>query len=160
MEEQKKLLKIVQTWNLNETPEFRGFRCANCQEYKNEAWYHWLDFGGYKLPVHMCDEKCEKQFKSGRIIINPAKKIEVDRDSFGIKFRPKTINRFREIVDSWRQKEPELKPFSCDECGNKLEIDTNDGKRKGFHVWWKIPNDKTLTELHFHKHCGNRLGIK
>lgn len=57
--EQKLLLKIVETWRPNEIPEYRGFRCANCQQYVSRAWYHWLNSGDYRLPVHMCDERCE-----------------------------------------------------------------------------------------------------
>jgi len=39
---QHALLRIVQTWNLNPKPEYRGFRCANCQRYIHRSWHHWL----------------------------------------------------------------------------------------------------------------------
>lgn len=155
------LLDIVKTWHLKEIPEYRGFRCANCQEYKNEAWYHWLNSNGYQLPVHMCDEKCESQFQKDTIVINPTKKTSVNRNVFGSKylFKDKTIKRFKEIVAFWPEyREPEFKAFFCDECGKDLYIDETDGQRKGFHVWWKTENS-VLTELHFHKECGNKLGI-
>lgn len=42
MDKQELLLKIVKTWSLNQNPEYRGFRCANCQEYIKKAWYHRL----------------------------------------------------------------------------------------------------------------------
>ncbi|MBU2632521.1 hypothetical protein KKG52_02285 [Patescibacteria group bacterium] len=159
--EQQNLLDIVKTWVIQEIPEYRGFRCANCQEYKNKAWYHWLNFRGYLLPVHLCNDKCEKQFQIGAIKTDPAKQTEIDKNSFGkiYKFRPETIERFKKIVKSWSEKEPKLKAFSCDECKSDLEIDLRDGQRKGFHVWWKMPNEKTLAELHFHKNCANKLGI-
>jgi len=38
--EHQLLLEIVETWQPSEYPEYRGFRCANCQQYKNQAWYH------------------------------------------------------------------------------------------------------------------------
>jgi type II secretory ATPase GspE/PulE/Tfp pilus assembly ATPase PilB-like protein len=31
--DKEKLLRIVQSWNINKGPEYRGFRCANCQRY-------------------------------------------------------------------------------------------------------------------------------
>lgn len=162
-EEQKLLLQIIKAWRLSEQPEYRGFRCGNCQQYKNQAWYHWLNSGNYKLPVHLCDDKCEQLFQSEQIKIDQAKRTGVDRNSFGKKYKynRRAIERFRKIVTAWsKHKEPELKAFFCDECGRDLEIDPVDGQRKGFHVWWKIPNRKTLTELHLHKECANRLGIE
>lgn len=161
-EAQKKLLEIVETWRINEIPEYRGFRCANCQQYKNQAWYHWLNSNDYKLPVHMCNEKCEKEFQAGAIITDPQKRVKVNRNAFqkNSYFKPDAIKRFGEIVASWSEyKEPQLKAFSCDECGQDLDIDATDGQRKGFHIWWKMPDGKTLTELHFHKKCAKRLGI-
>jgi hypothetical protein len=160
--EQKVLLAIVETWGLSEKPEYRGFRCANCQGYKNEAWYHWLNSGGYRLPVHMCDDQCEPEFQTDKILVDPTKRTEVNRESFGneYQFSEETIERFKEIVASWPEyQEPQLKAFSCDECKDDLNIDPADGQRKGFHVWWKMPDGETLAELHFHKDCANKLGI-
>ncbi|MCL4354752.1 hypothetical protein M1349_04805 [Patescibacteria group bacterium] len=162
-QEQEKLLEIVQTWKLSEKPEYRGFRCANCQQYKNQAWYHWLNFKGYKLPVHMCNEDCEKAFSSGEIKIDPNKRQDVDINSFGnsYQFLPQTLGIFNDIVSSWPEyKEPQLKNFSCDLCNNNLDIDPIDQQVKGYHVWWKMPDGKILAELHFHKNCANKLGIK
>ena len=161
-QEQKTLLKIVETWRPSEQPEYRGFRCANCQEYKNEAWYHWVNSGGYKLPVHMCKEICEPAFQSGSIRIDESKRAAVDQENFGNSFRfsKKATERFKEIVASWPEyKEPELKTYTCDDCTKELDIDT-DGIRKGYHVWWKMPDGKTLAELHFHKTCANALDIE
>lgn len=162
-QEQQILLQIVETWRPSEWPEYRGFRCANCQEYKNQAWYHWVHAGGYRLPIHMCDDKCEPDFRSGHIQIDESKIAQVDRVTFGLgyQYSDEAKKRFGEIVTSWpKEKEPELKAYSCDECSNDLEIDQNDGMRKGYHVWWKMDDGKTLAELHFDRDCGHKLGIK
>jgi hypothetical protein len=159
--EQQKLLEIVETWNLNEKPEYRGFRCANCQGYKNEANYHFLNFGGYRLPIHMCEDGCEQALQLEQIEIDPSRKVVVNKDTFGKKYQyaPEAIERFKQIVASWPEyQKPELKAFLCDDCGDDLEIDHADGQRKGFHSWWN--NDGTLVELHFHRECGNKLGIE
>ncbi len=50
----KEILKIVKKWKINKTPEFRGFRCANCQKRMHKAWHVWLSDGGYKTEVHFC----------------------------------------------------------------------------------------------------------
>ncbi len=156
------LLQIVETWRPSQFPEYRGFKCANCQQYKNKAWYHWLSLGDYKLPIHICNDICEPQFQKGTIKIDQSKRAKVDRSSFGkeYKFLEKTILRFKEIVSSWPDYEnPKLKAFICDECGQDLDIDPLDSQRKGYHVWWKEDDGKTLVELHFHKFCGNSMGI-
>ncbi len=160
--EQKVLLSIVETWRLSETPEYRGFRCANCQEYKNEAWYHWVHTGGYKLPIHMCNDTCEPAFKNKSIQVDQSKREQVNREVFGntYHYTAEATKRFREIVASWPEyKEPELKSYSCDECNKDLDIDPTDGIRKGYHVWWKMDDGTTLAELHFHKTCAGLLGI-
>jgi len=160
-EEQEILLDIVKTWKPSEYPEYRGFRCANCQEYKNEAWYHWLNTDNYHLPVHMCKETCESKLQSQTVHIDKSKQQKVDRDEFGnaYKYSGTAIQRFKEIVASWPEYEdPKLKAFYCDDCDNELGFDL-DGLRKGYHVWWKMEDGKTLAELHFHKTCGHKLGI-
>lgn len=63
MELQKKLLKIIKTWNIKLKPEYRGFRCADCQRHMHKAWHHYLNSGGFKTPVHFCS-KCQKKFGS------------------------------------------------------------------------------------------------
>ena len=103
--EQQLLLEIVETWSPSQFPEYRGFRCANCQQYKNEAWYHWVNSGDYRLPIHICDDTCEPQFKKGTIKIDQSKREKVDRSSFGneYKYSEKAVERF---------KLPELKPHA------------------------------------------------
>ena len=161
-QEQKILLDIVETWNISEKPEYRGFRCANCQEYKNEAWYHWLNNEKFKLPIHLCNDTCEPAFQDRNISIDQKKINHVNRAAFGNNHvYPETaVNRFQQIVNNWpNYKVPELKVFTCDECGENLDIDHQDEIRKGYHVWWKMPDGQKLTELHFHKACGNKLNI-
>jgi hypothetical protein len=117
--------------------------------------------GNYKLPIHMCNDTCEPAFQDGSIQVNEVKRATVDRETFGTSFQfsEKAQERFKEIVASWPEyKEPELKAYTCDDCEKDLDIDT-DGTRKGYHVWWKMPDGKTLAELHFHKHCGDSLDL-
>ncbi len=78
-EEQKILLSIVETWRLSEKPEYRGFRCANCQQYKNKARYHWVNTAGCKFPIHMCDDTCEPEFQNNSIVVDESKRQPVDR---------------------------------------------------------------------------------
>ncbi|MCL5784224.1 MAG: hypothetical protein M1142_02620 [Patescibacteria group bacterium] len=63
MDNDKTLLKIVKTWNIKMQPEYRGFRCADCQRYLHKAWHHYLNYGGFKTPVHFCNN-CQKKFGS------------------------------------------------------------------------------------------------
>lgn len=65
--EQDTLLAIVRGWHPSAVPEYRGFRCAACQQQINAAWYHWLNSAGYFLPVHLCDERCEGLFRAGKL---------------------------------------------------------------------------------------------
>jgi hypothetical protein len=152
------LLSIVKTWNISERPEYRGFRCACCQEYKNEAWYHWVTSHNFLLPLHLCDTKCEKALLNNSLDIDTTKLHETDTTLFGQNhsYSLETISAFRQIISSWKISEkPLLKAFTCDLCDKELTIE--DGVRKGWHVWWN--NSGTLTELHFHKECGEKLHI-
>jgi len=49
----EKLLKTVQSWNIKKEPEYRGFRCANCQKYIRKTWHIWFDHEGFKCEVHL-----------------------------------------------------------------------------------------------------------
>lgn len=168
-EEQSLLFTIVQTWRPNEIPEYRGFRCAHCQQYKNEAWHHWLTIGDYLLPVHLCDDTCEPALKNNELTVDMTKVGIIDRASFGneYKYSDITSKRFNEIITTWpKAQKPILKVFSCDECGDDLAIDPSDGTRKGYHVWYKMDlpagrhgDNKTLAELHFHRRCAEKIGI-
>lgn len=55
------LLKIVKRWNIRLTPQYRGFRCADCQRYLHKAWHHNLDYGGFKTSVHFCN-RCQRKY--------------------------------------------------------------------------------------------------
>lgn len=54
------LVSIVKSWRINLKPEYRGFRCADCQKYIRGAWHHQLDSEGYKVEVHFCKSCQEK----------------------------------------------------------------------------------------------------
>lgn len=141
-------LKIVKTWQLKELPEFRGFRCANCQKYMNKAWYHWLDEGGYKTPVHFCD-KCEKEYGCSQIkILNLP--VRFNRKKFGFAFPPQIKSKIINIAGKWDTKaKPVYKMFTCDECQRSMI--------KAYHVWANLNN--TLIETHFCWECGQKLGF-
>lgn len=64
MDNQKALLNIVKKWNFE--AGYRGFRCADCQKYMHKAWHHYLNWGGFRAPVHFCNN-CQKKlgFKDG-----------------------------------------------------------------------------------------------
>ena len=159
-EEQEVLLSIVKTWNISEAPEYRGFRCANCQQYKNEAWYHWVNSDNFLLPIHLCDDTCELLLENNALQIHTAKQHETERETFGKKYpySSESIETFQKIISSWNKTEERvLKAFTCDLCNKELDIDSSDGVRKGWHVWWS--NNGILTELHFHNNCASPLQI-
>jgi len=128
MSDQKLLLEIVQTWDLAVEPEHRGFRCANCQEYMQQAWHHWLTEGDYVTPIHFCDS-CQKKYEVGELEVkNPP--VEIDRATFGKQYSPKTLEIMDDILENWDTgSDPVLKKFGCDQCKKDFP-DT-----KGFHVW-------------------------
>jgi len=143
MAQDEVLLRIVRTWKPSERPEYRGFRCANCQRRIHKAWHHWLDASGYKTPVHFCDS-CERKFRSSKIEITKPE-IKVNRKTFGMKFPPNIERKLREAAARWNTKaKPKYKTFECDACGQKMH--------KAWHVWF---NDSgKLVEVHFCKEDG------
>ena len=163
--EQQRLLAIVHSWKPSAIPEYRGFRCAFCQSPINEAWHHWLLTDEYALPVHLCDERCEARFQAGTLPINQANRTTgtnqpLDNDGL---YSEEATRRFREIVHTWAaDTEPALHAFTCDACGGELLIEPGpDGhpQRKGYHVWWQMEPEHRRVELHFHRACGQGLGI-
>lgn len=143
------LLKIVKTWKIKEKPEYRGFRCANCQKYIHKAYHYWLDNGRYKTPVHFC-LNCQKKFELGKIEVKKPK-IAVNRENFGRGFKKEFIEKCKAIAKKWDMKEkPVYRIFSCDNCRRNLY--------KGWHVWLNL-ND-FLMEMHFCKECGEKSGFK
>lgn len=159
-QKQRILLSIIKSWQINSVPEYRGFRCGHCQMYINKAWHHWIHNRFYKLPLHLCSD-CEDQFNDDLLQLPLSRQEILTHDTFKATYHysPNTIKRFIAIVSQWpNYKRSVLKIFTCDECGQILDIDTPEKIRKGYHVWWKI-NSETLTELHFHKKCAYRLQI-
>jgi len=145
MDNQKVLLRIVQTWDLSPNPEYRGFRCANCQKSIRKAWYHWLVGGGYKIPVHFCS-KCEKTFILNKIKINKPI-IKVEKEKF-LEFSGKIQAFLGKIVDGWSIKtKPIYKIFTCDYCSKNLY--------RAFHIW----NTKKgiFVETHLCRQCKDRI---
>ena len=143
---QKFLLKIVQTWDLNPNPEYRGFRCANCQKYMRKAWYHWLTEGGYKTPVHFCND-CEEKFKSNKIKINKSK-IVINRSRFKLYGEKKA--ELMKLSEKWNTKVgPIYKMFTCDSCRRDMY--------RAYHVW--LAEKGNLIEIHLCKKCGEKIGF-
>jgi len=144
----KTLLKIVETWDINEKPEYRGFRCANCQKYMLKAYYYWLDGGRYKTPVHFC-QNCQKEFESRKIQITKPRLL-VNRKTFGLDFGKDFVQMCEKIVKKWNTKaKPKYKIFICDKCGKNMY--------KAYHTWLNL--NGLLVEVHFCEKCGNKLGL-
>lgn len=164
-DEQQTLLAIVHSWRPSAIPEYRGFRCAFCQSPINAAWHHWLLSDDYALPVHLCDERCEARFQAGTLPIDPATRASGQAqplDNAGL-YPEEATRRFREIVQSWTaDARPALHAFTCDACGGELLMEPGpDGmlRRQGYHVWWQMEPEHKRVELHFHRTCGQALGI-
>lgn len=144
MNSQKTLLKIVKTWNINPKPEYRGFRCANCQKVIREAWYHWLVMNGYKTPVHFCN-RCENKFRLNKIKIEKPV-IKVNKSKF-MDFPENIKSKLQKAVHNWNIKsKPIYKIFTCDSCGKNMF--------KAYHIWFILKG--TLIEVHFCRQCGEK----
>lgn len=155
MDEQNLLLEIVHSWNISPTPEYRSFRCAVCQEYKNEAWHHWLRSGGYLVPVHLCNDTCEPAFRSGSLLL--ASVPPATPPTLTNPYSPKAMGTFDELIEEWNSlAAPVLRAFTCDLCEKELDVDSEDSKRKGYHVWYKTKSND-YAELHFHRQCFTNL---
>ncbi len=88
MDLQQKLLQIVQTWNISKNPQYRRFRCGNCQNLlKNNVWHYQLNSGGFSTLVHLCND-CETSFNFG--ILKPLTcdkcgiNLEIDEEGYPI----------------------------------------------------------------------------
>ena len=140
------LLSVVRTWKINPKPEYRGFRCASCQRYLYSSWHHWLNSGGYKIPVHLC-QSCEKKSCAGKLK-NRLPRRTVVRSRFYTNLPKKVKTRLKAIVRSWRlPKKAVRKRFSCDTCRTHLH--------RAYHVGTNV--GRNLVETHFCKRCGDRL---
>jgi len=57
----KKCAEILNRWEINWTPEYRGFTCAGCLKKIRKAWHiHFME-DGYKREFHLC-KKCGKKY--------------------------------------------------------------------------------------------------
>jgi beta-phosphoglucomutase-like phosphatase (HAD superfamily)/RNase P subunit RPR2 len=140
---QEILLKIVKTWDLKPKPEYRGFRCANCQKHMRKAWHYWLARGGYKTPVHFC-HACQEKLKSNNIRINKAVRVDKSRFRFPVDKKQKLIKLSRK----WNIKaRPVYKMFACDECQKDMY--------KAYHIW--LTDKGSLVEVHLCKECWDKL---
>jgi hypothetical protein len=148
--DQEILLSIVKNWDINPEPEYRGFRCANCQNYIDKAFYHFLNIENYKTHVHLCVE-CEKLFKENKI---EKKENEISKKNFKTHY-PDLESKFEALISNWvTNSDPALKVFYCDNCGNDLDL--IDGQIRGWHVWYE---SEIISELHFCKKCGVEMRI-
>jgi predicted RNA-binding Zn-ribbon protein involved in translation (DUF1610 family) len=148
MNNQKVLLRIIQSWNLNPKPEYRGFRCANCQKTIRKGWYHLLTTGGYKTPVHFCN-RCENKFRLNEIEVKKPI-VKVNKSKF-IKFPGNIKSKLQKAVQKWNiQSKPIYKIFICDNCGKNM--------LKAYHIWLVLK--KNLVEVHFCRQCGGKIDIK
>lgn len=158
-DEQKTLLEIVTRWAPKEKPEYRGFRCANCQVYfTGDAWHHFVQTGDFLCPVHFCDG-CEGLFKNSALEFKQSA-VNVDHLTFGstYSYTPEAIEEFNKIIKQLPEEylEVKKKPFECDLCKMSLEKSST-GQQEGWHAWWN--NNGTLVELHFCRECGKVLGL-
>src|SRR5690242_2267705 len=143
-QEQAALLAIVRAWHPSPMPEYRGFRCSFCQSPINAAWHHWLHTNEYRLPVHLCNERCEARFLAGTLPISSAPADPAAQQPLGNAnlYSDETTRRFRAIARSWAAGQATaLHPFVCDACGDELPLEGGpDGsrQRQGYHVWWQM----------------------
>ncbi|OHA62206.1 MAG: hypothetical protein A3E07_01700 [Candidatus Wildermuthbacteria bacterium RIFCSPHIGHO2_12_FULL_45_9] len=146
---QEELLRIVERWNINPNPEYRGFRCAQCQEYIIKAWHHWLKEGGYKTPVHVC-QVCQQNIQEGNEG-NDSETKEIERAKFQDNLPSSIFRDISGIVDKWElPDEAVLLPFTCDKCHDQVE--------QAWHIWTLL--DTYLVETHFCKKCGANIKSK
>jgi len=107
---QKVLLRIVKTWKINNKPEYRGFRCADCQKYIHRAWHYFLKTGGYRTPVHFCN-LCQ------------AKLSTLNKGIYKVFTCDNCGKKMYKAWHVWTKKGKVLsEAHFCKECGKKLGI--------------------------------------
>jgi len=57
----KRLLKVVEGWNIKYKPEYRSYKCASCLEHIIKAWHIWFDYKNWKCEVHLC-KRCGRKY--------------------------------------------------------------------------------------------------
>jgi len=145
---QEILLSIVQSWKIQEKPEYRGFRCGNCQRPLYKAWHHWCKEGGYLTSVHLCSN-CESLFNLSKIEIIKLN-IFPNKKDFSLEIPKQIKEKLKQIIKGWNmQSKPIYKTFACDSCSRNIH--------KAYHFWFK--KNETLIETHFCKKCGDRLQL-
>ncbi len=138
------LLRIVRTWRLNPKPEYRGFRCANCQRYLRRAWHHWLTSSRYRTPVHLC-QSCESLFRQDKLKVRGARRLAI-KSRFYKNFSLKVKGQLRKFLGRTSTR-PVYKGFTCDKCKTSLQ--------KAYHIWSFLRG--SLNELHLCKRCGDKI---
>jgi RNase P subunit RPR2 len=147
MNQQQTLLSIVKTWDIQPKPEYRGFRCANCQKYMHKAWYYWLTSGGFIGPVHFCQD-CKQKFDAGKI--QNTKPQFNFMASHAREYQRSVQNELDDAIKKWDlNAEPIYKIFTCDKCNRNMT--------KAWHIWTR--DKKNLIEVHFCKECGEAVGL-
>lgn len=145
---QKTLLTIVKNWRINLRPEFRGFRCAVCQEYVEAAWHYWLAICGFITSVHFCNT-CNQKLKTNQLELKNSK---TEKSITKIQYGKNLENKLREIRETWQTKEPpKFKEFTCDKCMNPLP------NAQGYHAWFS--GDGLISEFHFDRKCAHEIGL-
>ena len=152
-DKQIKLLALVQSWKINDHPEYRGFRCANCQKYMTDgAWHHLLTSGGYITQVHFCNN-CEDSFNQSTPGTNEPR-ATIDKSKFKFECTQENQAILRKIIDVRKITPTDTyKVFTCDLCGEAFPKD--EGYQKAYHVWCNI--DENLVEFHFDERCFHEL---
>ena len=138
------LLRIAGTWNPNPKPEYRGFRCTNCKRSLHKAWHHWLTSGGYRTPVHLC-QNCESLFKQDKLKARGLRRPAL-KSRFYTNFSSKIRGKLRNFLGRVSAR-PAYKGFTCNKCRT--------GLLKAYHVWSFLRG--SLRELHFCKRCGDAV---
>ena len=151
---QAKLIAIAETWVLSDRPEFRGFRCADCQQYLiDNAWHYFLREGGYLLAVHFCGT-CRRVFDESGITSKP--RFSVVRKRFMPRFPAGTGKALHAISRRWNRDTPPVsKVFTCDRCKEALPMLGD--RRQGWHVWQN--QHGRLIEYHFDDACARKIKI-
>lgn len=108
-------MKIVKTWKINMNPEYRGFRCANCQTYMKKAWHYSLSEGGYNTPVHFCPD-CSLKFSAILGKTGIYKNFTCD----------KCGKKMQKAYHVWKKKGKTLEEnHFCKECGADMGLGMN-----------------------------------
>lgn len=138
------LASLVASWDISAEPEFRGFRCAACQQLMmGAAWHYWCETRTVVTPVHLCGE-CHDKAPS------PALHRPVDRSR---RWPPAVTATpgLRRALAAQPRPHGVWQEFRCDRCGG------NDARM--WHIWRSLP-DGRLAEGHLCGDCGAPAGLR